>query len=57
MGILSLRHRGNLRDLYLNPAIDAGFIVMLYPDNPKRKGQSYYLTEKGKLLYKQLKEE
>lgn len=57
MALLKLKHRGNLRDLYLNPAIDAGYVVMLYPDNPKRKGQAYYLTEKGKSLYLQLIEE
>ena len=47
MEIMQLNHRENFRLTYLIPAIEAGYITMLYPENPKRKGQAYYLTEKG----------
>jgi len=57
MELLKLKHRGNFRDLYINPAINAGYVVMLYPDAANRADQAYYLTEKGKSLYQQLIEE
>lgn len=51
MSLLNLKGRDNFRANYLTPAISAGLVAMLYPDNPKRKGQAYYLTSKGlKLL-------
>ena len=45
--IINIRHRGYLMDKYITPAIEAGYVTMLYPENPKRKGQAYYLTPKG----------
>lgn len=42
-------------DKYLAPTIETGYVTMLYPDNPKRKGQAYYLTPKGLELLKRLK--
>ena len=51
MSLLNLKGRDNFRANYLTSAISAGLVAMLYPDNPKRKGQAYYLTSKGlKLL-------
>lgn len=47
MNIMQLNHRENFRLTYLIPALETGYIAMLYPDNPKRKGQAYYLTQKG----------
>ena len=47
MLLLNLKGRDNFRVNYLSPAISAGLVTMLYPDNPKRKGQAYYLTVKG----------
>ena len=44
---LGLKGDDNFRNNYLIPAIQEGFVVMLYPDKPKRKGQAYYLTPKG----------
>ena len=44
---LGLRGDDNFRKNYLNPALSGGYLAMLYPDNPKRKGQAYYLTQKG----------
>lgn len=47
MKIMHLTHRENFRLTYTAPAIADGYVAMLYPDNPKRKGQAYYLTLKG----------
>ena len=47
MELLGLRGADNFRKTYLNPAIKDGYMTMLYPDKPRRKGQAYYLTEKG----------
>ena len=47
MLLLNLKGRDNFRANYLIPAINAGLVAMLYTDNPRRKGQAYYLTQKG----------
>lgn len=44
---LELRHAGNFRENYLDPAIAEGIIEMKYPDNPNHPKQKYVLTEKG----------
>lgn len=44
---LGLRGDDNFRKNYLTPALEGGYIAMLYSENPKRKGQAYYLTGKG----------
>ena len=44
---LGLRGDDNFRKNYLTPALESGYIAMLYPENPKRKGRAYYLTGKG----------
>ena len=44
---LELRHAGNFRDNYLDPAIAEGIIEMKYPGNPNHPKQKYLLTEKG----------
>ena len=45
-------HKSNkkIMELYFNPAIEQGYIEMLYPDKPHHPKQKYYLTEKGKNL-------
>ena len=53
---MGLKHRGNLRDLYLAPAIFDGYINRLYPDAVSRTDQAYYLTPKGLELLKKLTE-
>lgn len=53
MSLLELKHRGNLRDKYIKPAVSAGYVSMLYPESAKRRDQAYYLTEKGLKLLKQ----
>ena len=52
MLLLNLKGRDNFRANYLIPAINAGLVAMIYPDNPRRKGQAYYLTQKGLDLLK-----
>ncbi|MCC5917639.1 MAG: hypothetical protein JJU02_09990 [Cryomorphaceae bacterium] len=44
---LQLKHEGNFRDNYLEPAIEDGYIKMKYPDSPNHPKQRYLLTEKG----------
>ncbi len=55
MNLLQLKHRENIRLTYILPALEYGYIAMLYPDKPKSSKQAYYLTEKGKQLYEQKK--
>lgn len=47
MAMLQLRGSDNFRKKYLNPAIENGYMTLLYPDSKTKKGQAYYLTEKG----------
>jgi ATP-dependent DNA helicase RecG len=47
MDLLKLSDIVNFRVLYRTPAQKAGYITMLYPDNPKHRNQQYFLTEKG----------
>ncbi len=44
---LGLKHRENFADNYLNPALESGYIEMLYPNSPNHPQQRYRLTEKG----------
>lgn len=52
-----LGHKSNktLIEQYFTPAIQQGYVTMLYPDKPRHPKQKYYLTEKGKELLKLLK--
>ena len=52
---LELKDRKNVLTLYLNPAITAGYIHLLYPDKPRHPRQKYLLTAKGLALYNELK--
>ena len=52
MEALKLNDRKHFREQYLHPAFKDDLIALLYPENPKRKGQKYYLTEKGKSVLK-----
>ncbi len=45
---LGLKHKGNFRENYLEPALENDFIKMKYPDNPNHPKQRYLITEKGK---------
>lgn len=52
MGLLKLKNRENFLDNHLNPAIAAGFVEPIYPDQPKHPKQKYRLTEQGKAMLK-----
>ena len=54
LGKLKHKSREVLEKQYLAPAIEQGFVAMLYPDKPRHPKQKYYLTEKGKELLKTL---
>ena len=44
----------NLRKRYLVPALEQGFIEMTIPEKPNSRNQRYRLTEKGRVVQKQL---
>lgn len=50
MDMLGLAHRGNFRALYLQPALEQGWIEMTLPDKPQSRHQKYRLTRQGKTL-------
>ena len=47
MAKVGLKDRMNFMEYSLNPAIDTGFVCMLYPESPKHPRQKYLLTVKG----------
>lgn len=53
--MLGLRHHENFRDNYLLPALDAGIVEMIFPENPEHPKQAYRLSKKGKALKRSLK--
>lgn len=55
MEAVALKHRPTFLENYLNPAINEGYIRMLYPDSPRHPRQKYLLTVKGLALYNELK--
>ena len=53
---MNLKDRKSLRENYINPALEANYIAMQYPESPKHPNQKYYLTDLGKsLLENQIK--
>lgn len=52
---IGLKDRHNFLDLYLIPAIQEGFVRMLYPNSPHHPRQRYLLTLKGQGLYNSLR--
>lgn len=54
---LATKSRKYFVESYLNPAIEHGYIEMLYPDKPRHPHQKYYLTNDGIMIYKHLKDE
>jgi hypothetical protein len=54
MAAIGLKGRDNFLNLYLNLAIDNGFVRLLYPDSPRHPRQKYLLTTKGILLFDQV---
>lgn len=55
--LLSLTDREHFRLNYLQPAIQAGYIALLYPDKPTSRNQRYYLTSEGKVALKKWSED
>ncbi len=53
MEILGLRHRYTFMTNYLHPALNRGYIIKLFPDEPNHPKQKYYLSEKGRALLEQ----
>ena len=51
MNGLNLKGRDNFLNIYLIPAMNEGFVRMLYPEKPHHPRQKYLLTTKGILLY------
>lgn len=51
---LELKHRGNFRENYIDPALENGYIQLKYPDSPNHSKQRYLLTDKGEELRKRL---
>ena len=51
---LGLKDRKNVLNLYLNPALTAGYMRLLFPQSPRHPRQKYLLTVKGLALYNEL---
>ena len=51
---LQLKGRDNFLRLYLFPALEEGFVTLLYPDKPRHPRQKYLLTVKGLALLSEL---
>ena len=54
IGLMGLKDRENFLQHYLNPAIEEGYIRLLYPHSPRHPRQKYLLTVKGMALYNEL---
>ena len=54
LSLLSMKHRETFLNNYLNPAIKAGFVRLLYPDSPRHPRQKYLLTVKGLAAFQEL---
>ncbi|WP_374229912.1 Fic family protein [Prevotella sp.] len=51
LSVIGLKERKNFLDLYLNPAINEGYVCLLYPNSPRHPRQKYLLTVKGLAVY------
>ena len=54
MDSMKLRNRYSFVNTYIAPTLAEGYIAMLYPEAPNHPMQSYYLTNKGRGLLKEL---
>ena len=54
MNGIGLKDRKNFLNLYLYPAINEGYVHLLYPQSPRHPRQKYLLTIKGLALYNEL---
>lgn len=56
LAAMGLKDRKSFLTLYLNPAITAGYVRLLYPDSPRHPRQKYLLTVKGFAVYNESKQ-
>ena len=47
---LRLKGRDNFLKKYLTPALEAGYLCMLFPDSPRHPRQKYRITPRGSLI-------
>ena len=52
---VGLKDRPNFLEYSLSPAMNEGYVRMLYPDSPRHPRQKYLLTVKGLAAYKEIK--
>jgi chemotaxis methyl-accepting protein methylase len=52
---LALKHTGNFRENYLEPALKEGLIERMFPTKPNHPKQKYRLTEMGDKIKKTLR--
>ena len=52
---VGLKDRPNFLEYSLSPAMNEGYVRMLYPDSPRHPRQKYLLTVKGLATYKEIK--
>jgi ATP-dependent DNA helicase RecG len=45
--VLGLKHQESFRDVYLIPAMTAGWVEMTIPEKPNSSKQRYRLTRRG----------
>ena len=54
MAAVGLKDRPNFIEYSLSPAMQDGYVRMLYPNSPRHPRQKYLLTVKGLAAYKEL---
>ena len=52
---MELKHRPTFIANYLTPAIQGGFVTLLYPNSPKHPRQKYLLTVKGLAVFNSIR--
>ena len=52
---VGLKHRPTFLENYINPALEVGFLKVLYLDKPNHPRQKYLLMAKGLTLYNEIK--
>ena len=55
IAVVGLKDRKNFLEHSLSPAMNEGYIRMLYQDSPRHPRQKYLLTIKGLAAYKEIK--
>ena len=55
MAIVGLKDRPNFMEYSLSPAIQEGYVQLLFPESPRYPRQKYLLTVKGIAAYNEHK--